>query len=126
MAGSKVKENWDKKVKAALGFTYEEARYHLSRDQITGIFRELETGSDPFKSKRMSRHEEMYKELGVISNPIDEPYRDETDEMIWKGYATGVFMLPKNMRASKPLSSGQISALFARYKSQTTPTDDAK
>jgi hypothetical protein len=101
----KWKKDWDLKVEAALGMTRTEAKRMLSRDQITGIFRKLEFGSDPHEKKRMSAIKEMVDTYAIAYTSFQDPFRDEIDQRVWVSFALGLLDWPKSKRPKKLGSS---------------------
>ena len=94
----KWKQEWDAKVEKALGMTRNQAKKQLSRDQIIGAFRKLETGSDPHAKKRVDKIQETYDDYTTAPTSVGQEFRDEIDQGIWMSYQIGEFDVPKSRR----------------------------
>jgi hypothetical protein len=67
----------------------------LSQDQILGMFREYEEGSDPFKSLRHTYEEEIAGPLVIRSA---KGHRDDVDQRMAFLLGSNAYLLPKSMR----------------------------
>jgi len=109
------KKQWLDKVEKALGTSYWDARDTLSRDQIIGIFRELEYGKDPHKSKRKSRLGELAESVTVFHTSPPDIYRDTIDESLWNAYMSGILQNPKNKRQLRKLTPEMYAEYLELY-----------
>lgn len=106
---------WLDKVEKALGASYWDARDTLSQDQIIGIFRELEYGKDPHKSKRKSRLDELAESVTVFHTSPPDIYRDTIDERLWIAYISGILRNPKDKREMRMLTPEMRAESLERY-----------
>ena len=109
------KKQWLEKVEKALGTSYWDARDTLSQDQIIGIFRELEYGEDPHKSKRKSRLDELTESVTVFHTSPSDIYRDTIDERLWIAYMSGILQNPKKKRQLRKLTPEMYAESLERY-----------
>lgn len=109
------KKQWLDKVEKALGTSYWDARDTLSQDQIIGIFRELEYGEDPHKSKRKSRLDELTESVTVFHTSPSDIYRDTIDERLWIAYMSGILQNPKKKRQLRKLTPEMYAESLERY-----------
>ena len=109
------KKQWLEKVEKALGTSYWDARDTLSQDQIIGIFRELEYGKDPHKSKRKSRLDELTESVTVFHTSPSDIYRDTIDERLWIAYMSGILQNPKKKRQLRKLTPEMYAESLERY-----------
>lgn len=118
------KKQWLDKVEKALGTSYWDARDTLSQDQIIGIFRELEYGKDPHKSKRKSRLDELAESVTVFHTSPPDIYRDTIDERLWIAYMSGILQNPKNKRQLRKLTPEMYAESLERYLKMTNEKKD--
>ena len=109
------KKQWLDKVEKALGTSYWDARDTLSQDQIIGIFRELEYGEDPHRSKRKSRLDELTESVTVFHTSPSDIYRDTIDERLWIAYMSGILQNPKKKRQLRKLTPEMYAESLERY-----------
>jgi hypothetical protein len=109
------KKQWLEKVEKALGTSYWDARDTLSQDQIIGIFRELEYGKDPHKSKRKSRLDELAESVTVFHTSPPDIYRDTIDERLWIAYMSGILQNPKNKRQLRKFTPEMYAEYLEMY-----------
>ena len=115
------KKQWLDKVEKALGTSYWDARDTLSQDQIIGIFRELEYGKDPHKSKRKSRLDELAESVTVFHTSPPDIYRDTIDERLWIAYMSGILQNPKNkqqLRKFTPEMYAEYLEMYLKIKNE--------
>lgn len=109
-------EQWMKKVEKALGTSYRDARSKLSRDQIIGIFRELDFGKDPYKSERIGKMQEIADSVSMFRTSPEGFYRDTIDEGLWSQYISGMLRYPKNKRKLGELTVKKLEESQKRYQ----------
>lgn len=98
MDRAKELADWDRKLTILLGTTVGKALTVHSFDEIIGIFRELDTGEDPFKSERMSREEMLADPESEAVQTLRASRRDEIDEQVWKTWRGGGYGFPPHLR----------------------------
>ena len=117
-------EQWMKKVEKALGTSYWDARSKLSRDQIIGIFRELDFGKDPHKSERIGKMQELADSVSIFRTSPDGFYRDTIDESLWSQYMSGMLQYPKNKRKFGKITGKDLEESLKRYQERLKKNAD--
>lgn len=117
-------KQWMKKVEKALGTSYWDARSKLSRDQIIGIFRELDFGKDPHKSERIGKMQELADSVSIFRTSPDGFYRDTIDESLWSQYMSGMLQYPKNKRKFGKITGKDLEESLKRYQERLKKNAD--
>lgn len=104
-----AREKHVKFIEDILGVPFRDAQKTHSRDQLIGIFRELEDGKDPYKKERRNIGEELER-AGILMSSPKEMYRDERDTQIWMMFITGEVMIPPSERMAKNFDIFELAA----------------